>query len=218
MIPTGIPSNCWLFTYYGCRPYWLGPIIRQPLMSESLIPQEEVSPAWRGYTWEPVGERVSGLSTFIPQISFSPPVFRLKTWHWSFLRQHSSILFWGETSSLLLGQGRDCHLEGWTWELNCFLHNLSISIPAFVSTFPLATHSTCCCWQSLSLRGALEKELFFFVFPTYWLIISFSWNCSNHLPFLHLLSAFQNIVAVVSSPFLSVLVGLNLLQAPLLRL
>ena len=42
----------------------------------------------------------------------------------------------------------------------------------------------------------------FLFFPAYWLIISFSWNCSNHLPFLHLLSGFQNIFAIVSSPFL----------------
>lgn len=138
----------------------------------------------------------------INQISFSPPVFRLKT---ALVISQIELLY-----SLLrinlqssAGQRRDRHLEVRTWESNCFFHNLSIRPPAFVSTFPLATHSTCYCWQLLSLRGAPEKELCFCFFPAYWLIISFSWDCSNHLPFLHLLSGFQNILAVVSSPFLS---------------
>ena len=64
--------------------------------------------------------------------------------------------------------------------MSCFLHNLSISTPAFVSTFPLATHSTCCCWQSLSLRGALEKELFF----------CFSYLLAYNFVFMELLKSF----------------------------
>lgn len=101
------------------------------------------------------------------------------------------------------GQRRDRHLEELTWESNCFSHNLSIRPPAFVSTVPSLPIVPATAGNCLAL-GCTGKGIVFLFFPAYWLIISFSWDCSSHfLPFLHLLSGFQNIFAVVSSPFLS---------------
>lgn len=107
-----------------------------------------------------------------------------------------------------------------TWERgpggsNCFLNSLSTSF-CFGFHLTIITHSTCCC-QPLSPRSALGKG-FLFVFSTCCLIISLSWNCLSHLPLLHLLSGFQNIVAVVFSPVPFVLVCLYPLHIPLLML
>lgn len=131
-----------------------------------------------------------------------------------FSDQRSPILSRKQTSGLL-GQGGDCHLGEGTGGSNCFLNSLSTSF-CFGFHLTIITHSTCCC-QPLSPRSALGKG-FLFVFSTCCLIISLSWNCLSHLPLLHLLSGFQNIVAVVFSPVPFVLVCLYPLHIPLLML
>lgn len=138
----------------------------------------------------------------ITQISFQSPCVQAKR-HWSTDGLLYSLLRMSQSSA---GQRRDRHLEERTWESNCFSHNLSIRPPAFVSTV-LATHSTCyCCGNCLNLGSCTGKG------------IVFVFLLAHNFIFLGLLKSFtispsafrfQNILAVVSSPFsFSVLAGL----------